>query len=59
MKKKLLNLFMLVLFASAILLTSCDASGGMPGASADFAFEIVSILKDKETADKLKGMMCY
>lgn len=44
MKKKLLNLFMLVLFASAILLTSCDASGGMPGASADFS---VSSLKEK------------
>ena len=34
-------------------------TGKGPGASADFAFEIVSILKDKETADKLKGMMCY
>ena len=44
MKKKLLNLFVLVLFASAILLTSCDASGGMPGASADFS---VSSLKEK------------
>lgn len=34
-------------------------TGKGPGASADFAFEIVSILKDKETADKIKGMMCY
>ena len=34
-------------------------TGKGPGASADFAFEIVRTLKDSETADKLKGMMCY
>lgn len=34
-------------------------TGKGPGASADFAFEIVKILKNSETADKLKGMMCY
>ena len=29
------------------------------GAAAEFAFEIVKILKDEETANKLKEMMCY
>ena len=34
-------------------------TGKGPGASSDFAFLIASTLKGEESAEKLKGMMCY
>ncbi len=34
-------------------------TGKGPGAAAEFGFEIVSILKDKETSDKVKELMLY
>lgn len=34
-------------------------TGKGAGAAAEFGFKIVEILKDKETADKIKGMMQY
>jgi len=34
-------------------------TGKGAGAASEFAFEIVKILKDEDTANKLKEMMCY